>query len=111
MGKRFKGSVHQVQVVEESSEEDENPDEDARSTRAGGANNQASEDEDYFDEQYPPVEDKYKQLEDMLKAVEIQVVPGLDFGDLGLVSGIVIPTSSRFQFLPSTMVFHARSFI
>ena len=91
MGKRFKGPVRQVQVVEESSEEDENQDEDARSTHAGGANNQASEDEDYFDEQYPPVKDKYKQLEDRLKAVEIQDVPGLDFGDSGLVPGVVIP--------------------
>ena len=41
MGKRFKGLVRQVQVVEESSEEDENQDEDARSTRARVTNNQA----------------------------------------------------------------------
>ena len=50
MGKRFKGPVRQVQVEEDSSEEDENQNEDSRSTRAGVANNQASEDEDYFDE-------------------------------------------------------------
>ena len=49
MGKRFKGSVLQLQIVEESSEEDKNHDKEARSTRTGGANNQASEDEDYFD--------------------------------------------------------------
>ena len=61
MGKRFKG---QVQIVEESSEEDKNQDEEARSTRDGGANNQASEDEDYFGEKYPLIKDKYKQLED-----------------------------------------------
>ena len=60
MGKRLKGLVRQVQIVKELSEEDENQDEEARSTRARGANNQASEDEDYFDEQYPPAEDKYK---------------------------------------------------
>ena len=42
---------------------------------------------DYDEEQYPPTEDKYKQLEDRLSAVEIQKVPGLDFGDLGLSSG------------------------
>ena len=30
-------------------------------------------------------------MEDRLKAVEIQVVPGLDFSDLGLVPGVVIP--------------------
>ena len=34
MGKRFKGPARQVQVVEDSSEEDENQDEDARRTRA-----------------------------------------------------------------------------
>ena len=71
MGKKFKGPIRHVQVEEDSSEEDKNQNEDARSTRAGVANNQASKDEDYFDEQYPPVEDKYKQLEDRLKAVEI----------------------------------------
>ena len=60
MGKRFKGPVKQAQVEEDSSEENENQDEDARSTRARGGNNQISEDEDCFDEQYPPVEDKYK---------------------------------------------------
>ena len=40
---------------------------------------------DYNDEQYPPAEDKYKQLEDRLSAMEIQHVPGLDFGDLCLL--------------------------
>ena len=57
MGKRFKGPIRQVQVVEDSLEEDENQDEDARSTRARGGNNPLSEDEDYFDERYPPAED------------------------------------------------------
>ena len=56
-----------------------------------GGNNPIYEDEDYFDEQYPPAKDMYKQLEDRLKAMEIQVVPGLDFGDLGLVPGVAIP--------------------
>ena len=46
---------------------------------------------DCDEEQYPPTEDKYKQLEDRLSTVEIQKVPGLDFGDLGLSYGVVIP--------------------
>ena len=50
MGKRFKGPVRQVQVVEDSSEEDENQDEDARRTHVGGGNNPVSKDEDFFDE-------------------------------------------------------------
>ena len=91
MGKRFKGPSRQVQIEEVSSEEDDNQDEDTRSTHARGGNNQISEYEDYSDEQYPPADDKHRQLEDRLKAVEIQVVPGLDFGDLGLVTRIVIP--------------------
>ena len=46
---------------------------------------------DFDEDQYPPAEDRYKQLEDRLSAMEVQKVPGLDFGDLGLSSGVVIP--------------------
>ena len=46
---------------------------------------------DFNDEQYPPAKNRYKQLEDRLNAMEIQRVPGLDFGDLGLSSRVVIP--------------------
>ena len=49
------------------------------------------EEEDYSKEQYPPADDKYKHLEERLSAMEIQKVPGLDFEELGLVFGIVIP--------------------
>ena len=49
------------------------------------------EEEYYSEEQYPPADDKYKHLEECLSALEIQRVPGLDFEELGLVSGIVIP--------------------
>ena len=91
MGRRFKESVCLIPIVEYSSEEDENQIGEARSTQAGCINDQASDEDDYFDEQYPPTDVKYKQLEDKLKAVEIQVVPGLDFDDLGLISRVVIP--------------------
>ena len=46
---------------------------------------------DFDEDQYPPTEDSYKQLEDRLSAMEVHKVPGLDFGDLGLSSGVVIP--------------------
>ena len=46
---------------------------------------------DFDEDQYPLAEDRYKQLEDRLSAMEVQKVPGLDFGDLGLSSGVVIP--------------------
>src|SRR3954465_3333528 len=38
-----------------------------------------------------PDNEKYKQLEDRMKATEIQKIPGLDFNDLGLISDVVIP--------------------
>ena len=44
-------------------------------------------DTDFDEDQYPPAEDRYKQLEDRLSAMEIQKIPGLDFGDLELASG------------------------
>ena len=46
---------------------------------------------DYFEEQYSPADDKYKQLKDRLNAMEVQQIPALDLGDLGLVPGLVIP--------------------
>ena len=50
---------------------------------------------DFDEDQYPPAEDKYKQLEDQLSAMEVQKVPRMDFGDLGLSSGVVI--SHKFK--------------
>ena len=91
MGRRFQGPSWLAQIEDVSYEEDENQEEDVKSTKAGGGNNQISKDEDYSEEQYPPENDKYKQLEDRLKAVEIQTVPSLEFGDLSLVPGVVIP--------------------
>ena len=49
------------------------------------------EEEDYLDEQYPPASEKYKLLEESVKAMEIQKVHGLNFEELGLVSGFSIP--------------------
>ena len=49
------------------------------------------EDEDYSEQQYPPADEKYKNLEERLAAMEIQRMLGLDFEELGLVFGIVIP--------------------
>src|SRR3954463_13512063 len=36
-------------------------------------------------------DDKYQQLEERMKAMEIQKIPGLDFNDPGLISDVVIP--------------------
>ena len=69
-----------------SSKEGENQEEDKDPSPEISEN-----DTDYNDEQYPPAEDIYKQLEDRLSAMEVQRIPGLDFEELGLVSGVVIP--------------------
>ena len=74
MGWRFKEKVRQIPVGGDSSEEDENQIDKVKSTQDECANDQKFND-DYFNEQYPPADIKYKQLEDRLKAVEIQVVP------------------------------------
>ena len=42
-------------------------------------------------EQYPPDNEKYKQLEDRLNAVENLKMSELNFDDLSLVPGVVIP--------------------
>ena len=64
-----------------------------------------------MDEQYPPANEKYKLLEKRLKAMEIQKDPRLNFEELGLVSGVVIPPSSKLIPSLSMMVFLARSCI
>src|SRR4051812_3036235 len=38
-----------------------------------------------------PDDNKYQQLEERMKAMETQKIPGLDFNDLGLISDVVIP--------------------
>src|SRR3954469_24438527 len=50
----------------------------------------SSNEEDYHSEDEQG-DNKYQQLEERMKAMEIQKIPGLDFKDLGLVSDIFIP--------------------
>ena len=75
MGRRCKAPAQPVQDASISSNEDDNQEEDGRSVSAEGGNNQGSEktleDKDYSDEKYPPADDKYKQWEDCLQAMEI----------------------------------------
>ena len=54
MGRRFKEQVRQIQVVEDSSEEHENQIGKVKSTQADCINDQASDDDVYFNEKYPP---------------------------------------------------------
>ena len=86
MGHRFGNRLRQEANLSLSSKGEENQEEEK-----GPSHVVSDNDIDYDEEQYPPAEDRYKQLEDRLSAMKIQKVPSLDFGDLGLASGVVIP--------------------
>ena len=77
MGIRFWGPSKQQVYLTSSSKEWENKKEETR--EKDPSPEVFDNDTDYNDEQYPPTEDRYKQLEDRLSAMEIQRIPGLDF--------------------------------
>ena len=91
MGRRFHGQTRRTLDFATTSGERDNQDGKGKETFVQSESEEEEEEEDYFEEQYPPVDDKYKHLEERLSAMEIQKVPGLDFEELGLVFGIVIP--------------------
>ena len=89
LGRRFKGPARRTLDFATSSGEGDNQE---GKNKEGNDNLESEEDEaDYSEEQYLPADNKYKQLEDHLNDMEIQRVPGLDFEELGLVIGVVIP--------------------
>ena len=89
MGRRFGEKLKRQVDLTSSSKEGENQEEETGEKDPSPA--VSDNDTDYNDEQYPPNEDRYKQLEDRLSFMEVQRIPGLDFEELGLVSGMVIP--------------------
>ena len=89
LGRRFKGPLKQMVDLTSSSKEGENQEGETREEDPSPG--ESDNDTDYNEEQYPSVDVKYNHLEERLSAMEIQKVPGLDFEELGLVSGIVIP--------------------
>ena len=86
MGRRFSERLKRQVNLTSLSKEGENQEEEKDPSLAVSDN-----DTNYNDEKYPPAEDRYKQLEDHLSAMEVYRIPGLDFEELGLVSGVVIP--------------------
>ena len=83
MGRRFKGLLKQPVDLTSSSKEGENQERE-RETREEDPSPEVSDNDTYYnDEQYSPVEDIYKQLEDHLSVMEIQRIPGMDFEELG----------------------------
>ena len=87
MGRRFHGHTRRTLDFATTSGEGEGKGKET----VVPSESKEKEEEDYSEEQYPPADDKYKHLEERLSAMEIQKVSGLDFEELGLVSGIVIP--------------------
>ena len=89
LGRRIRWPVQRASELITSSKEGDNQEEE---TREEDSSRKESDDESNYDEeQYPHANEKYKQLEDRLNAKEVRKVPGLDFEELGLVSGVVIP--------------------
>ena len=91
MGRRFQGLARSTLDFATLSGEKDNQDGRGKEAVVQPDLEEEEEEEDYSEEQYPPSDNKYKHLEERLSAMEIQKVPGLDFEELGLVSGIVIP--------------------
>ena len=89
MGRSFRGPPRRVVELAFSSKEGENQEVEAR--EEDPSPKESNNETDYNEEKYPPADERYKQLEERLSAMEIRKVLGLDFEELGLVSGVVIP--------------------
>ena len=89
MEKNHKGPARVVSRLEisDKSGETEESIKNSEGSRQGSENRE----EDYLSEQYPLDDDRYKQLEDHLNAVENLKMSGLNFDDLSLVPGVEIP--------------------
>ena len=96
MARRFQGNAKRTLDFPTTSDEGERK---GKETAVPSDSEEEEEEEDYFKQQYPSADDKYKHLEEWLSAIEIQRVPGLDFEELGLVSGIVIPPKFKVPFI------------
>src|ERR1044072_8895651 len=91
MGRRYKGGpkVFSRIKLSEGSVKNEGSD---KGDGEGNQREPEKEREDRSDySQYSDEEDKYKKLEDHLNAVENLKMSGLNFDDLSLVPGVVIP--------------------
>ena len=77
LGRRFRGPAKRALDFTTSSGEGDNQE---GKNKEGNNNPESEEDEaGYSEEQYPPADDKYKQLEDRINGMKFQRVPGLDF--------------------------------
>ena len=77
LGRRIRGPVRRASKLVTSSKEGDNQEGETREEDLSPK--ESDNESDYNEEQYPPADDKYKQLEDRLNAMEIQKVHGMDF--------------------------------
>ena len=89
MGRRLRGPAKRALEFATPSNEGDNQEE--KTQEEDHSPGSVEEEADYAEEQYPPVDDKYKQLEDHLNTMEIQRVHGMDFEELSLISRVFIP--------------------
>ena len=114
LGRIFEGQARRVLDLPSTSKEGEGKGKGAAVPYDSEA--EEEEDEDYSEQQYPPADEKYKELEDRLNAMEVQRVPELDFEELGLISGVVIPqkfkvpTFAKYDGV-SCLKLHLRSYV
>src|ERR1044072_8950317 len=88
MGRRYKGGPKVVSRIELS---ESVKTEGSVKGKEGDQREPETKEEDYENDQYSYEDDQYKQLEDHLNAVENLKMSGLNFDDLSLVPGVVIP--------------------
>ena len=81
LGRRFQGPSRRTLDFTTSSGERDNQEGKDKEVN-DHPESEEEEEVDYSEEQYPPANDKYKQLEDHLNSMEIQKVFGLDFEEL-----------------------------
>ncbi|XP_058774215.1 uncharacterized protein LOC131648479 [Vicia villosa] len=83
MGKRFKGRPKRPE--EAGIPKDEEEDNHNYGSQVGSDGQEGEEEEEPYDED--DSDEKYKLLEECLRNMEIQKVPGLDFDEMGLIPG------------------------
>src|SRR4051812_1734506 len=96
LGRRFKGRPKRAEeagIPKDEKEEEEGDDFSVKNNQGShvGSDGQEEEEEDEYPQDEDYADEKYRLLEERVRSVEIQKVPGLDFEELGLVPGVVIP--------------------
>src|ERR1044072_7386250 len=115
MGRHHKGPVKVVRQLEFSDKSSETEG-SVKANEGSHHESQEEEGEDYMSEQYPPDNEKYKQLEDRLNAMENLKMSGLNLDDLSLVPRVVIPRKFKVPIFAkydgiSCLKLHLKSYV